>query len=203
MGTASRKTWLEKQTETVQKEVIAMDENAMTIQAMGAALKDLFGISVPVSTLGNALKIYHDTMEIRAAQEWGEQFEKLVEENPHIQAARLARTFLAQKMATAKFRDADMKASDLVFFGQGERRLDLEERRMQALEEKNRLLKEKIELDRSRVEMALAKFKKDMEEATNEAEGKIKQGKSITLDDINKIRERVFGLPAVQAQVSK
>jgi hypothetical protein len=158
MGTASRKTWLEKQTETVQKEVIAMDENAMTIQAMGAALKDLFGISVPTSTLGNALKIYHDTMEIRAAQEWGEQFEQLVEENPHIQVAKLAKGFLTQKMATAEFRDADMKAGELVSFAQNERRMDLLERQTKSVEERNRLEANRQSLKQQELDLAKQKI---------------------------------------------
>jgi hypothetical protein len=150
---------------------------------------------VPNSTLGNALKIYHDTQDLRWASEWGADLEKLIEENPHIQAAKLAKGFLTQKMASASFRGAPMEAADVVAYAQNERRLDLEERRMKALERRNELQKEKNELERSRVEMQIAKFKQDVKEATDEAAKQIQNGKSLTVDDINHIRERVFGLP--------
>lgn len=198
MGTASRKTWLEKQTPEVQKEILAMDENAMTLEAMAAALKDLYGITVPVSTLGNALKIYHDTQALRWAAEWGADWEKQVADNPHIQPSKLAKAFLSQKMATASFRGATMDAADVVSFSQAERRMDLDERKTKAIERRNELQKEKNDLQRSQQEFQEKKWRTALEAATDEAKEKLGKGENLTIDDINRIRERTFGLPAVE-----
>jgi len=67
--------------------------------------------------------------------------------------------------------------------------------------------KGKLELDKQRLvneteelKLKIAQFRQDVEEATDEAKDKIGKGQALTIDDINRIRERVFGLPAVQAQ---
>jgi hypothetical protein len=193
MGTASRKTWLEKQTEDIRKEVLAMDEGAMTMEEMCKALKDLFGISVPVSTLGNALKIHHDSQDLRWAAEWGADLEKLIEENPHIQAAKLAKGFLTQKMASASFRGEPMKAADVVAFSQAERRMDLDERKTKAIEERNRLKGEQIALEARRVEVLEGKLK-DSQAAVKSAIEKTQEIEPKAKDELFKHIDEIYGV---------
>jgi hypothetical protein len=202
MGTASRKTWLEKQADDVQMFVLSMDESGLTLDQMVSALREKYGTEVPRATLGYALKMYHDAIELRAAEDWASQFEKLCDENPHIQAAKLARAFLTQKLASARFRDADLKPSDLVFFSQSERRMDLEERKTAAIERRNELQREKNDLQRRQQEFQEQKWRKALETATGEAKAKLQRGESLTVEDINRIRERTFGLPAVPGEQS-
>jgi hypothetical protein len=52
----------------------------------------------------------------------------------------------------------------------------------------------KVQLDERKVEMA----QKKLDKLTNDAAKQLEKGKPVTLDDINKIRERTFGLPPVQ-----
>jgi len=198
MGTASRKTWLEKQDDKVQVEVLAMDDAGLTLEAIGAALKEKFGVSVPHSTLGNALKIYHDTQDLRWAAEWGTDLEKLIAENPQIQASKLAKGFLTQKMASASFRGEPMDAADVVAYAQNERRLDLQERQVKAVERRNELQKDKNDLERRNQELREAKFKRELEEATHEVEDQIAKGQPVTAADIQRLRERVIGGPVVR-----
>lgn len=202
MGTASRKTWLEKQSDQVQVDVLAWDEEAKTLDEMRRALEIKYRLIVPTSTLGNALKIFHDTQDLRWAGEWGADLEKLIEENPHIQASKLAKGFLTQKMASASFRGEPMEAADVVAFSQAERRMDLDERKTKALEERNRVQAIKIETEKRALELKIAQLEEQQrkaEEAVEQASEKIGKGESLTIDDINRIRERTFGLPPVLA----
>lgn len=49
------------------------------------------------------------------------------------------------------------------------------------------------------LEEELKRKQKAVEKLTNDAASKLKKGKALTVDDINRIRERTFGLPPVQA----
>lgn len=69
--------------------------------------------------------------------------------------------------------------------------------------------KAKIEVDRERLqnekqslELKISQFQQNMSAATDEAKEKLGKGENLTIDDINKIRERTFGLPAVAAVAS-
>jgi hypothetical protein len=158
MGTASRKTWLEKQPDEVQVFVLSMDEQGKTLEEMRRALEGRCRIVVPNSTLGNALKIYHDTQDLRWAGEWAADLEKLIEENPHIQAAKLAKGFLTQKMASASFRGEPMKASEVVFFAQKERQMDIDERKTKAVEKRNELEQRRQDLKQQELEVTKQKI---------------------------------------------
>jgi hypothetical protein len=202
MGTASRKTWLEKQTDQVQVDVLAWDEEGKTLNEIRRALEIKYRVLVPNSTLGNALKIYHDTQDLRWAGEWAGDLEKLIEENPNIQASKLAKGFLTQKMASASFRGEPMEAADVVAYAQNERRMDLEERKTKAIEERNRLQAIKIDTEKKALELKIQQLEaqqKKAEEAVEQASEKIGKGESLTIGDINRIRERTFGLPPVAA----
>lgn len=58
---------------------------------------------------------------------------------------------------------------------------------------------EKIETEKKKLEIEIAKSRQAVEEATHEAAKKTGEGQSLTIDDINHIRERTFGLPALPA----
>jgi len=64
----------------------------------------------------------------------------------------------------------------------------------QANQQRVQLEKEKIELAKKKFEELRAQGAK----ATDEAAAKLGEGKAITLADINRIRERTFGLPPIQ-----
>ena len=56
---------------------------------------------------------------------------------------------------------------------------------------------EELRQAKQKLELEIEKSKQAVEEATHEAAQKTGEGKSLTLDDINRIRERTFGLPAL------
>ena len=67
--------------------------------------------------------------------------------------------------------------------------------------DKNEIAKEKVETEATRVRLLVEEAdrkKQQFEQATNEAARKIGKGQTLTLADINRIRERTFGLPPVQ-----
>jgi predicted nucleic acid-binding Zn-ribbon protein len=56
------------------------------------------------------------------------------------------------------------------------------------------------ENEKKALELKIAEYNRNVEEATDEARNKIESGRAITREDIDRIRERVFGLPARAAQ---
>lgn len=67
----------------------------------------------------------------------------------------------------------------------------------------NDIREKKVAIDKRKIELAereLELKKKAVEKVTDEAAAKIGKGKDVTLDDINKIRERTFGLPPIASQ---
>jgi len=141
MGTASRKTWLEKQADEVQLRVLAMNEEGkFTLEQMCARLKE-DGVEVAPSTLAHSLKCYSERLapELKLAELWGKQLDSLFTQHPQLDARTLAKGFLAMKMGTADFRNSEMEPGELVFFAQKERELQLKERHLQAMERQNEL----------------------------------------------------------------
>lgn len=63
----------------------------------------------------------------------------------------------------------------------------------------------RVKLEREKVDLARRKFdelKSRADKATNEAAAKVGKGRQVTIDDINRIRERTFGLPPIQRAAS-
>lgn len=59
----------------------------------------------------------------------------------------------------------------------------------------------RVELEREKIELAKKRFdelREKADKATNDAAKKLGNGRGLTIDDINRIRERTFGLPPVQ-----
>jgi len=46
-------------------------------------------------------------------------------------------------------------------------------------------------------------LERNFDKATNEAAGKLEKGRALTIDDINKIRERTFGLPPIERRAAR
>jgi hypothetical protein len=64
-----------------------------------------------------------------------------------------------------------------------------------------RAAEKRVELEREKIELAKKKFEElraKADKATNDAAGKIGKGRALTIDDINRIRERALGLPPIQ-----
>jgi len=69
------------------------------------------------------------------------------------------------------------------------------------MERANDIRQQKVKLDEGKLKLAerqLELKKKAVDRVTNEAAAKLGKGKPVTVDDINRIRERTFGLPPVQ-----
>ena len=54
---------------------------------------------------------------------------------------------------------------------------------------------QQLENDRRKLELEIQRREQEVKESVDEAESKIRGGESLTVSDINRIRERVFGLP--------
>jgi hypothetical protein len=65
-------------------------------------------------------------------------------------------------------------------------------------EKRVELKKREIDIEEKKVEV----FLKKVDKATNEAAAKIGKGRTLTLDDINRIRERALGLPPVKREAA-
>ena len=61
-------------------------------------------------------------------------------------------------------------------------------------DKRTEIAKERVELDRKKLE----EFIRKADKSTNEAAKKIGKGGKLTIDDINRLRERTFGLPPVK-----
>lgn len=73
------------------------------------------------------------------------------------------------------------------------------------IERRNDIRQEAVTLEGKKVSIAEKQLeikKNAVDKVTNEAARKIGKGKGITVDDINRIRERTFGLPPVQRSAS-
>jgi hypothetical protein len=70
---------------------------------------------------------------------------------------------------------------------------------------KNELRERKVAVEEKRlgqIQSELDMKLKRFEKATNDAAAKLGKGKELTIDDINRIRERTFGLPPIQRSAS-
>jgi hypothetical protein len=72
-----------------------------------------------------------------------------------------------------------------------------------AQQKKNEIAERRVKAQESEVQIKLDKARKEAEKATNDAAKKLAKGRDLTVDDINKIRERTFGLPPVQPAASR
>jgi hypothetical protein len=73
----------------------------------------------------------------------------------------------------------------------------LREQRLWAVHQAN---VEKIETEKRRLELEIERSRRAIEEATDEAKRKIGSGEQLTLEDINRIRERTFGSPVASGE---
>ena len=67
--------------------------------------------------------------------------------------------------------------------------------------EKNDLARQALKTEQKRVQILVddaERKKRQLEKATNDAAHKLEKGKAITIEDLNRLRERTFGLPPVR-----
>jgi hypothetical protein len=118
---------------------------------------------------------------------------RLAAENPNQDDAKMAKVLLAQAIVLNKRKLSDADPLKVM----------TEQRRWVELEQRNK----EIEIEQGKLaavveeqKFRLAQFEAQQEqakEAIEEAENKLGRGASLTIIDINRIRERVFGLPAI------
>jgi hypothetical protein len=171
MGTASRKTWLEKQADEVQIAVLTMDEEGRKLEEMVAVLQERFQLKVPVTTLHHSLQRYANTIgrEKRLAAFYGRELGELFQKHPNLSPRLLAKGFLALHLK--ELRTAKLDPETLIYGAQGDGRLDLRDRELAAKEEANRLKAVEVELKRRQVELLerkLPKVQEEVEKAINE-----------------------------------
>lgn len=61
------------------------------------------------------------------------------------------------------------------------------------------LKREQLDQEKKKLELQIQRMKNETEEALDEAKQKASRGESLSVADINRIRERVFGLPEIAA----
>ena len=203
MGTATQKTWLEKQTDLVQQEVLAWEDSGKyTLDEMCAMLREKHELTVPASTLHHSLKQFAKEIGKREklAMEIYRKRRKFFDENPDADPRVLAEHAITFDLLLDPKEKIDREK--LLYLAQGEAHIKLRERELAVKEAANHLKEQHLELERKRVgllELRIESAKRRMEEATDEAKGKIGSGQQLTLEDINRIRERVYGLPETAA----
>jgi len=126
-----------------------------------------------------------------------------------IATERLASLAIATKLGAGGYEKLDQSVknalADVVFsYAKDSRDPDLFRK---ALNEMGWLLARNRQLDIAKMKVDVEKQKVDeliarTEKATNEAARKIGKGGSLTLDDINRLRERTFGLPPIEHRVA-
>ncbi|HUS95754.1 MAG TPA: hypothetical protein VMX97_03330 [Hyphomicrobiaceae bacterium] len=195
MKIGKRKAWIEKQPEEIRLYVLKLlGDPAVTYPEASCRIQAKFGLKVPASTLAysRSLTVGQDEEDLQAAKQEAAAFTEFMRQNPDVPEERLRKVWFYRRLASKEFRDSAIEPGKLVFLAQRERELELRERQIAAVERQN-------ELKGRQVEMQVEKMRRDLEEATHEATSKIGKGEAVTVDDINRIRERTFGLPPLAA----
>jgi len=195
MGTGSRKTWLERQTDKVQIRVLSMDREGRKLEDIAAAVKQEFALKVPVSTLHNSIQEWGKRFDLEETLnlEMRRELDDICTQHPNADPRVLARGVIAHRLHEAL--KGPLAPKTLLFAAQGEGNLKLRERELAAKEETNRIRRRQLDL----LERKLERAENALEETTNEAAKKLGEGKALTLDDINRIRQRALGLPPKRA----
>jgi hypothetical protein len=158
----------------------------MTGEEMLKYLFETYGIDdIPLSTI-----YYHRLTrtvawkeEIRERKAAYTAMAELVDEHGLDEAAKAQLWEVCQTMSPAQ----------LLLMRRGE----TDRKRLALDTEKLALDKQRVENEKQDLQLRIDRAKKNFEEASGEAEQKLGKGESLTLDDINRIRERTFGLPEI------
>ena len=158
MGTGSRKTWLERQTDKVQIRVLSMDREGRKLEEIAAAVNQEFNLKVPVSTLHNSIQEWGKRFDLEETLnlEMRRELDDICAQHPNADPRVLARGVIAHRLHEALKGELDPKT--LLFAAQGEGNLKLRERELAAKEEANRLRKEQNDLEREHVELVRQKI---------------------------------------------
>ncbi len=197
MKRTARATKIEKLPDEEQVFVIGRIDARQTPAKICAEYQERFSKHLAESTVYSYIERRWLPSKVEAEQTvaLAKEFINLRGQNPEIPEDVLLRGFLRQRQASRGFQEGPIEPETVISAELSMRRLDIEERRVKAIEEKNRIANEKVALDVKRLQLQLKRMQKEVERATHEAEKKIGKGESLTRADINRIRERVFGLP--------
>lgn len=155
------------------------------LEEIQAKVLSTFEEKIPLSTLSS----YKQTRwlarknRIRAIKEHAEAILQIMEGGRAITEITQALVFEKVQAAVAAGSELDPEF------------LLAEQRKWQALE----LKRQALEQAKKSLELKVQQMKQRTEEAVEEAKQKSIRGESLTVEDINKIRERVFGLPEAPA----
>lgn len=144
------------------------------------AVKEKFGEEIATSTLGSyKLKRWRPRRDwIDAIKNRAQAFSELISDGKmaDIQQAQLFEQIQAAMDDGARL-DPEFAMS--------------EQRKLLALQ----LKREQLDQEKKKLELQIERARRELKEATDEAERKLKSGEALTIDDINRVRSRVFGLP--------
>jgi len=199
MGAASRKTWLEKEPDEVQFDVVNWDAAGWTAEQIAAALKERHELEVSERTLSYSLQAMH----VDGGMRYARMLTGLFKRNPEINSSTLTKALTLTQAASEEFRRAKLDPTGVIISAQQERKLDiadfraqLEERKVAAIEERNLLGKEQLELDKRRVGILEAKLEQ-AEAGEREKQERVKE--ALEQKDPAELRRElreIYNLPA-------
>src|SRR5579859_2608651 len=130
MGTASRKTWLEKQSDDVQIFVLSMDDSGQTLEQMVAALKAKEGVAVKRSTLAASIKAFRALYgkDLALARLYERRADEITAQYPGLEPKKLVRRALLRELQSKEFQTARISAEGTIAASQAEWALMLKER---------------------------------------------------------------------------
>lgn len=177
-------------------------EKWTSLTDIAEALKELYDEDVNVQVISNYKNIVwwkEQEAEVKARRDARARFAVLDEEkkkDPNGDAAKVIETLVEGAILQQHEKLAEEKPLDLL----------REMRHWREAAGNFQIEKGKLELDKQRLvneteelKLKMAQFQRNVEEATDEAKEKLGKGESLTVEDINRIRERTFGLPPIQA----
>lgn len=155
MGAATRKTWLERQKDEVQFDVLNWDDSGeLTIEQMCARLKKDYGLAVAHSTLHHSLQAFHKDGGVRLV----EMMSRFLKKHPEAEAHTLTKASVLAHAASEEFRKAQLKPLDVLISAQVDKRLQIQARLADAKERANEIRAREVAAKEEQLRIAREKI---------------------------------------------
>lgn len=125
----------------------------------------------------------------------GQALLQMFRQNPNLDRDELVQMLVTSGILTNQARLAE--ADPLKLLAEQRKRIELEQHAQEIEIDRG-----KLETEKGKLELQIEKSRQAVEETTHEAAKQIGEGRSATLEDINHIRERTFGLPPIERKPS-
>jgi hypothetical protein len=177
----------------------------MPFPQIAAAIREQYEEEISPQTLSNhyLLRIWKKKdAEIKSytdALGQGRALLELQKENPTAERQDLIEAFVDVGIITQKQRLMESDPLKLMAErrrrAEGQGRFKIETGKLEIEQKRLELDAQRLEKENRELQLKIDRYRQTMEEVTDEASQQIASGKPVTLEDINRIRERVFGLP--------